>query len=538
MIERLIENWLDKANERTYQIPFCHMLSNEGYTVLHLTRHCAMELGKDILAVDPDGMPCAYQLKTTSKGKISLRMWRKELNQQMFDLVAGAIEHPSIDSSKPHKAFLVTNRELEEEVIRAIGDMNNRWAQQGQPQLKLDTIVRGDLIRKAQALETNLWPSELRDVRTLLQLFLENGQGQLPKEKLSSLFEAMSPVSEIAGTDNVSSTQCSRILASSALLCAIAISSFSNQRNHAAEIEAWTLYVAYLMALVEGRGLPCALWNNEFEIAATTIYNCLSDLCSELKERGHFVEGHPFADAPLYRIRMTYLVGLMSVYAFFRQERKETHSETDEFIRRFCLDHKRKLYLWGEAAIPQLLAFYWYFRTIDATLKPMSLITELIRAISIRNRPGSDCPLANPYYAARDILPYTLGVSDQPLEDRFDRQSYALEGLVHLFVRQNWKQTMKLLWPDVTRLAFVSFEPRRPCDFFRWRSKNGTHRTVLPRRRQEWTDLKCVASESQGQCLPASMRSSPALALLFLLVYPHRMNAEILRWLDAELQRT
>ena len=101
MIERVIESWLDNAVERSFQGPFCAMLAADGFTVVHLSRHCGMELGKDAIAVAPDGTPCAYQLKTAPAGRLSLRHWREEISRQVFDLVVGRIVHPSIDPIVP-----------------------------------------------------------------------------------------------------------------------------------------------------------------------------------------------------------------------------------------------------------------------------------------------------------------------------------------------------------------------------------------------------------------------------------------------------
>ena len=149
MLERVIENWLDKATERSFEQPFCYMLSAEGHTIIHLTRHGAMELGKDIITIAPDGTPCAFQLKA---GNISLAKWRDEVSAQTFDLVSLKINHPSVDSSKHHKSYLVTNGNIAEEVSRAIDDRNRTWENQNQPYLHLKTIVRGQLLEKAQAL--------------------------------------------------------------------------------------------------------------------------------------------------------------------------------------------------------------------------------------------------------------------------------------------------------------------------------------------------------------------------------------------------
>ena len=140
MLERVIENWLDKATEKSFQQPFCYMLSAEGHTIIHSTRHTAMEMGKDIITIAPDRIPCAFQLKS---GNISLAKWRNEVNPQIDALVCGQINHPSVDTSEHHRSYLVTNGRIEEEVSREIDDKNRGWANQGLPGFHLETIVRG-----------------------------------------------------------------------------------------------------------------------------------------------------------------------------------------------------------------------------------------------------------------------------------------------------------------------------------------------------------------------------------------------------------
>ena len=315
MLERVIENWLDKATERSFEQPFCYMLAAEGHRIIHLTRHGAMELGKDILTIAPDGTPCAFQLKA---GNISLAKWRDEVNSQTFDLVSLRISHPSVDSSKYHRSYLVTNGNIAEEVNRAIDDRNQTWESQNQPYLHLKTIVRGQLLEKAQRLGNNLWPTELTDIKTLLEMFLENGQGILAKEKLASLFESTFPLKLADGENEPSKTHCERVIASAAILCAIAISSFSNENNHVAEIEAWVLYISYVLALAERWGLSDTAYKDEFEIATQSIYNTLANLCNEIKEREYFIEGNPLTDSYVYEFRVTWLLGLMSIYALWR----------------------------------------------------------------------------------------------------------------------------------------------------------------------------------------------------------------------------
>ena len=534
MLERVIENWLDKANERSFEQCFCYMLSAEGHTIIHPTRHCSMEMGKDIITIGPDGSPCAFQLKT---GDISYSKWTNEIIGQTNSLVAVSIEHPSIECNKHHKSYLVTNGNIAEEVSHAIKGRNRVWANQGQPYLRLRTVVRGQLLKKAKSLGTDLWPSELSDINTLLELFLESGRGVLPKQKLASLLESTLRLRLLENKKEPSKNECKRRIASAAILCVIATSSFSNENNHAAEIEAWTMYIAYVLALAEKWKLPVKECTAAFEIATESIYNSLANLCDEIKERKYLVEGNPLADSYIYSVRVTWLLALMSIYALWRRIKKSPKDGIDDFLREFCRQKQTHIELWGEAAIPQFLAIFWYWRKIDATRIPEDFLLCLILTICRRNGPKANGSLASPYYEAEDILPHILGITEEPLMDSFSGKSYALEGLVHLYVRRNWKQSMKNLWPNITRLAFASFEPETKWDFYRWRNEEGGNKIEYPKHTQEWEELKKQSLESKGKNIPPSIKDHPILLLLFLCVYPHRMNSEILRWLDTKIKQ-
>ena len=538
MLEKIIENWLDKATERSFQEPFCYMLSADGHTIIHSTRHTAMELGKDIITIDSNRIPCAFQLKT---GNISLAKWQNEVSRQIDDLVVGKIPDSLINSPKHHKSYLVTNGRIEEEVIRAIDDKNRTWADLVHPDCHLKTMARGQLLEKATELGTELWPSELSDTKILLEMFLENGEGIIPKAKLASLFESTVPLEFLGNGKEPPKSHCARSIASAGLLCAIVTSNFSKKNNHVAEIEAWTLYIAYVLAVAERWGIPIKAYKNELEIIAKpSIYNSLANLCNEIKERDSLIEGDPFTDSYVYRIRLTWLLGLMSIYALWRRKDKIEKDETDDFLLEFCKEKQHLLELWGEAAIPQFLAFFWYFRKISATMGPNIFLCHLISAICQRNGPNSKTFLANPYYEADDLLPHLfapiLGPGEDPLDETFTGSSYALEGLVHLFVRRNWKQTMKGLWPGISKLASVSFKPKNPWDFYRWRNTDGKRWDMYPEPTKKWEELKALSFESEGACIPPTIKNDPILLLLFLCVYPHRMNAEIMRWLDTQMK--
>ena len=297
------------------------------------------------------------------------------------------------------------------------------------------------------------------------------------------------------------------------------------------------MYIAYVLALAERWKLRAEEYKDTFKIATEWIYYSLANLCDELRDRTHLMEHPALADTFIYGVRVTWLLALMSIFALWRRNKGLIRDDVDDFLRDFCKQKLGQSELWGEAAIPQVLAFVWYFRKINPGKAPDNLLRGLISSICKRNGPKGDNPLASPYYEAEDILPHIFGVADEPLMDSFRGESYALEGLVHLYVRRNWKQSMKLLWPRITKLAYVSFEPDNSWDFYRWRNEEGKHKIVYPKHTQEWEKLKALSFESEGENIPATIKNHPILLLLFLCVYPHRMNAEILRWLDTEMEQ-
>lgn len=538
MKEKLLENWLDKTTERSFTIPFSYLLAAEGHTIVHITRHCGMELGRDIISIAPDGIPCVFQLKTAKNGRITLSQWR-DMNAQLVDLVTLSIPHPALRESNHHRSYLVTNGFLTEEVSVAIEGLNSSLESRNFP--KLEVMVKGSILEKIRNLNIEIWPSELKDTKLLLEILTESGKSNIPKEKLVMLLEKILLL-EIDKHENPSNAEIKRAISSCALLCGIVTSEFSNEENFFAEIEAWTIFSSYVFACALRYGLKKKIWKDEIEISQKVIYNSLNNLFEEIKGRSHFVEGDTLSDEPFFKGRITLLISLMSLFALWRRYINDINDEVEAEIRKFCLEKKDSLALWGEAAIIQYLAFFWYYRKIDGSCAPDFMLGQLIKAITELNKPREQKEqvvrfLASPYYSLEEIAPYLRGFADKPLNDFFLGQSYFLKGLVHLFVRRNWKQHIKSLWPDNTRIKYVSFEPERKWHYFLWRSMRGTNIIKAPKFTKKWEDLKEEANENQGKCIPNLMKQNPIFFLLFLLIFPHRATSSALRWLDSKLMK-
>lgn len=311
MLERVIENWLINSTEKTFQLPFCHMLQAAGYTVVHMSRHCGMELGKDIIAIDKDGTPCAFQLKTAKNGKIGLKQWKDELHGQMLQLVTLDINHPSIKSNKPHRSFLVTNGEFEEEVAEAIRSFNEYLEKQGITS-KLEVYVKGSLVKMATDLQLNLWPSELTEIKTILEFYLKDGKDNFPKNLLAKLLCSIYLLNTSINK-RISQANIKRRCSSAALLTTLALNSYLSVNNYVALVEGWTIYISYTLAFLEKLRKKLAVARNEIRLAKEIIFNNLSSLAEEISTRTHFIEGDYLVDQPFYKIRMTQILAYISL---------------------------------------------------------------------------------------------------------------------------------------------------------------------------------------------------------------------------------
>lgn len=530
MNERVLENWLDNATERAFQIPFCHSLAAEGYQVLHMSRHCAMEMGKDILAIDPKGIPCAFQLKDVSGKQMTLSKWRSDLEKQIVPLVYNQIVHPSVLGNKRHRSFIVLNGELSEEVARSIDDFNRGVS--GRP--KLSVIVRGQLLDRFKKLGTAFWPSEISaEFKLFLELLLTNGRENLPKSKFAALLESVLQLeAKHAKTSDAAQL---RKLVATAILSSYALAPFQKCDNHMAEFEAWTILFSYVLSFAEKNRLSARVWQPVAALISESMFNALGRLCDETKNRKRLIEGDILVDRKVLSVRITALVGLFSLYGLWRRSRNIEANETDDFLERFNRERSKQMCFWGEGAAPHFLASYFYTRTIDASLSAEGMLAAIVQAICTSNHPHANKGLPSPYYDAEQVFLHQLGDEENRIKEDFVGSSYSLQGFWNLLLRSNMKQTAKLMWPGVSRIAFEKFEPEAAWRFFQWRAREGVTLQRLHKPTQEWADLVAEASDVSGKELPRSIRRFPMECLAFFLAYPHRLTASAVRWLDKEL---
>lgn len=538
MYERLLENWLADATEKTFQTPFCQMLIGQGYTILHSSRHSPIEMGKDVIAIDPEGTLKAFQLKTSPSGRLKLKDFRK-IQEQMIQLLTQKVVYPGYENHT-HLSYLVTNGYIEEEALRAIDDINRSYPDA--PGGPLGVCAKGKLIDWAKTIQEGLWPVELRNTNTLLNIYLESGSEELSLEKMHTL------LSTTLGLDSEvklewKEAEVKRSISSAALITSICLKNFSLRMNHYSVIIGWALFALYAIATCERYKLDFVKnAKPAVDLAVEEIFNKLKDLCCELNDREYYFQGEALVDSVVYRGRYTLLVSLMSIYGLWLKELGET---APDFLNSFISLELAEIDFWGEGIIPQLLVYYWYIRNKDATMGPdLALIKIINKLAKIKLSERIDTSknghiLAGPYYKFDDVIRYRFGlplssVGEDLENDTAQGYSFFIESLFHLIAKKNLKQTCKILWPEISKLISVKFEPGTKWEYCLWRSKSGKETMKKFPLRQEWDEVLKEASESEAEMIPDVLKEYKYLLLLLIVMFPYRATPSLIRYLGNE----
>jgi hypothetical protein len=524
VIEKLLENWLDSASERSYQAVFVQMLSGMGYRVVHSTRHTALEFGKDVLAVANDGTGCAYQLKGNPGGKLSLSQFRSEVQAQLVQLMSQPVIYPGFPSG-PHKAFLVSNGYFEEEVHRAVDDLNR-----GPYPSKVTLINRGDMLDWSKSMGTLLWPSELADVRLLLELVLSDHKDLLPAEKLSQL------LGKVLATDpsderSVGRPEFHRMVTSAALLTGIGTAHFAEGKNHYAVASAWALLAVMIIAAAEKHGHALAASAlDTLDLAEAAALDALAELWEEVSGQTYLIEGNAMTDAEVYGWRYGVLLGALSCLAIAHDNTPLLDEESAGKLKAWLLKTHQGIKLWGEGAIVNLAPWLVYIRKHDPTMRPDLEIEAIAKAVVAMNLSDSRSVLASPYYAFEGIARNQarldkLGGASGVDRETFAGSAYTAEPLLHLLVRTNRKITCKALWPDFTRLGHRGLLLAEPWHYCLLKVRAGHDETRMYPLTYEWDRLKAEATSVDAPAVSRELLARSWLLAFWWQVAPYRFNS-------------
>lgn len=524
MIEKLLENWLDKASERSYQPVFVQMLAAEGYRVLHSTRHCLLEFGKDILAVAPDGVGCAFQLKGHPGGRLKVAEFRTDIQPQLVQLMGQAPAYPGFPSGV-HRSYLVSNGQFEEEVQVAVRDMN-----QSPYPSKAELWSRGHLLDMCKQHGERLWPKELEDSRSLLELYMLNPRGMFPVERFDELLTSVLGLGD--DVEPFGRPEAIRTASSAAWVTGIAVAGFAEAQNHASVALAWAQCCVSLVGAAEkhlaGELAPIA---SSFDLAEAALLDSLAALWDELQGRTSLVEGDPLADRDILGWRVTTLMGLMACLALAQRQHAVLAASSSAALDTW-LKTPRLIDVWGEGAAGALLPWCVWLRTADATTRPDDEIRAFAGYFIEANQDDAPAPLASPYYLGESALGLRMRLPKHRLglQETFQGNAYMAVPSLHLLVRTGLKQACRRLWADFTRIGHRGVQLVSRSDYCRFKVRRGVETTRMYPNTYAWADLKRDALDGDGTgMVPAALIARPWLLAAWWQVAPHRLDANAIR---------
>lgn len=520
MLEKLLENWLDSASELSYQQVFVQMLSASGYTVLHSTRHCLLEFGKDILAIAPDGVGCAFQLKGQPGKQMTAGEFRRDIQPQLVQLMS---QTPPLPGFPPgiHRSYLVSNGSFSEEVQVAVAQMNS-----GHYPSKLQLWSRGNLLEMALATSGRLWPSEIDDTRRLLDLYMADPEDQLPIELLEAMLSSILLLDRLGdGEGQPSTAELSRIASSAMWATSIALTNFALKLNYQAVSLGWTLCRVMLQALREKSGGRCDI-EHHFELAQRAILDALAALWVEVRESDHLTMAPGLEDSVIYGWRIGSLRGLMSALYLANESEHLLADGEVEALATWLVDLDTAWDLWGEAAVASVLPAVLVFEKLRLRDRVVATLSSTAKFLIDSNQSDAPGALATPYYSAAACFLEQLSLGEESDREAFAGCSYMARVLMLSLAALDMKEICQELWPDFSKLSHRYFLPSKPWAYLTPKSRTGQEVTRIYPNTYEWSALVAEAKEAVPEpALPTW------LGAMWWQACPHRADAA--SWLSS-----
>lgn len=525
MIERAIENWLTKTNERNYQFPFCQVLAQQGHTILYISKHGQLEQGKDVISISPSGEVCGYQLKT---GDISLPVWRS-ISEEVHELVELPIVHSSVPSGTIHKSFLVCNGHINDSVRVQIDLRNRDNIDKQRNYSQLETIELPRLVKEFRDASGVFLPQNLEDFSLFLHLFNHDGRAFLPKDKFSELLEAS--VFKKPHNQKAAAIHC---VSASVLTTTYTLKPFQDAKNYFALFEAWTLLLGLVQKFSRRESLKPEDIETSLLLINRSIDEALSELGKEALDREIMFEGDVRGDGALMlSIRKTIVTGAICSHEVTKMCSDDQYLPS-ETLQKFVENQSTGLSIWGESSFPFFMNIVHYFELIGKMNRALKPLVEFYAAVLTSNHLHSDLSLPSPYDSPNDVLTTISGLDPLKVDVRdLIGRSYVLSSIVEMLARRNRRDLVEQGWSRITNIAHEEVRFKDSLEYFSWNSEDAINYSKFPKPSGSWAEIQRQATSLED--VPDSWKELDRRLQYWLMVCPHRMNPMASRFIDVNV---
>jgi len=525
-LKTTIKHWLDNINELGYQFPFCQALISEGHSILHISKHNAFEQGKDVITRDKHGMLCAYQLKG---GNITMNSWNSVIKAEIEKLIDLTIIHPSVKHNERHISYLVTNGYLEDTVRLEIDNLNKgKW--QNNP---LNVITGGQLLKMFMSISTDFIPQDIKNYQVFLDLYFSNGKEFIDEKKFCSFIYDVLKINK----DALKKEERKRNISASILYTSYIISSFKKTENHIAIIHCLTLLISYIFALIERYNIPKKYWEESFKVVWQEIIQSGLLLEEEVVTDGKKRSVTSIWDGQIGIFRRHQIMSYLLAIKLSQFINKEDNWDSLKSEKNFYNEFKGEIKVWGEASMFVFFCDFFYHKKLynNETVKNgLSVVLDGIIKYNGRNGQGV---IFSPYYDITSVIRYTYNLLEEPVRENFKNRSFIIKSIIDLMARYDMRESLEKYWREITYIHQETFLPNENWMNFLWRCENefdgdGQAKTELVKQTQSWKELVDEAKLIDKKKIPKILQELPFALPLFLLVYPHRINSNFIKYLD------
>jgi len=521
MKERLVEDWLNRINERGYQAAFGQILAGKGYKVLRIG-HSPYEHGKDVLAISPNGEIHCFQLKD---GDISLKTFENNY-AQLIALVQTRPSHPSLPSDYVYRPFFVTNGLFKDPALDRIKRHNIEWQRNGFPEM--GTIDGRWLHQEFTKLSTDFWPTSPPDIRALRSLYLVDGRGDFDVATFVRFVRGQFP-------DDVSQTNLERIAAAANIFTSYILGEFYRQSDHWSIFRGWTITAACISGASERINCQSEFVKSSFELACGAAKEALAALSAECQTKDAFKPKRLELD-DYTRLRNTVTVGAWAVWCLMNPDRHEDGEACVSTIKTFI--NADRLVFWSEGSFAFICSLVWILERHNCIQEAKKLLFTWLSVVISRQHDRSKDPLPDAYASPEDVLKDIVEMMLNPEPRRVkSAQSSCLYSLLMLLVRRGYRKELEETWRQISHVTVTVFQPEEAAGYLEWNCQRGTERDFTFLQPQSWGELVKMADSPPIEKLPHSLRSDNCFRLMFLLSFPHRLAWSIIGSLDNEFRR-
>lgn len=524
-LERTVENWLTKTNELGYQIPFCQVLILEGYEIIHISKHNSHEQGKDIIARDKSGITSLFQLKG---GNITHKKW-KDIKAEIEEMLDLTVIHPSIDPKKPKRYFFVTNGELEDTVRIQIENLNkDKWKK-----TPLETIVKGELLNKFLNATQEFTPVQLTEYKQFLDLYLNTqGNDYIDIARFSLFIESILPLKE----EEIKLTVAKRACASALVYTYYLIEPYIESNNYISLIKALSILYTYILCLIEKYDLKIKDFDDQLKLIWEEIKKNGEYLEKDIEKNGMDQVYMDPIDGELGKYRKTLAFEILLSLNLSRliEGNHTVNSNTLKVISNF----NENLTLTLESSLLSYIFYYW-INLLRGEQNNQYLTRGAHYILEFNGFRSKKLGLFSTYYTLPEALEFIYELTDEDLDEKFSGRASLLKSFVDLLVRYGERAYLTEAWKDLCQIYNEDFIVEESWQYLKWRNETvGENTSFVFKEVQSFTELETNSLIVDEALIPKSLKSKTYFIPLFLNIFPHRINNEIVKFLDNSVNLT